>query len=111
MKHTRLGIYQIYSEACLPHEKVSEENGASYTDIDQLIRKRQNVVEKSATTPPPPSLQWDLSKFFRKFRGSIRLYLKQEAGIRTLRTNYYETMIFTLFFLAKAYVLCRIKTV
>ena len=26
---------------------MSEENGVSFTDIDQLIRKRQNVVEKS----------------------------------------------------------------
>ena len=26
---------------------MSEENGVSYTDSDQLIRKRQNVVEKS----------------------------------------------------------------
>ena len=55
MKHTHLGIYQIYySEACLPADKMSEENGVSYTDIDQLIRKRQNVVEKSSSPPPPP---------------------------------------------------------
>ena len=51
MKHTHLGIYQIYSEAFWPAEKMSEENGVSYTDIDQLIRKRQNVVEKSSSPP------------------------------------------------------------
>ena len=33
--------------------------------------------------------------FFRKFRGSIRLYLKQEVEIRT---NYETTMIFSMFF-------------
>ena len=54
---------------------------------------------------------WDLSKFFHKFRGMIRLYLKQEAGIRKIRTNYETTMIFTFDKLAKAYVLYRIKTV
>ena len=48
--NTHLGIYQIYSEACWPAEKMSEENGVSYTDSDQLIRKRQNVLEN----PPPP---------------------------------------------------------
>ena len=53
MNHKHLGIYQIYSEACWPAEKMSEENGVSYTDIDQLIRKRQNVVEKSPPPPPP----------------------------------------------------------
>ena len=37
--HTPGYIYQIYSEACWPAEKMSEENGVSYTDIDQLIRK------------------------------------------------------------------------
>ena len=51
-----------------------------------------------------------MPKFFRKFRGSIRLYLKQESGIRKIRTNYETTMIFTFEKLAKAYVLYRIKT-
>ena len=41
-----------------------------------------------------------LSKVFRKFRGSIRLYLKQEVETRT---NYETKMIFTFEKLAKAY--------
>ena len=53
MKHTHLGIYQIYSEACWPAEKMSEENGVSYTDIDQLIRKKTKCCRKIFLPPPP----------------------------------------------------------
>ena len=52
-----------------------------------------------------------LVHIFRKFRGSIRPYLKQEAEIRKIRTNYETKMIFTFEKLAKAYVLYRIKTI
>ena len=31
LKHTHLGTYQIYSEACWPAERMSEENGLKKT--------------------------------------------------------------------------------